>query len=181
MANGMMSSRFVWQFSNGFNEKSNFFQFIQPLEALQAFDMKRFRYSILKHKFIELLCIKSEAGGALIAAGQGLNSVDGAVEEVVQVLEELEKLAPTKDEYSGLCLLLTLPRLADHLQYRNWNPSFSRYTSGLTDLKVFLSHFQPYLECNVSKTSFHWLKNSCRARKKRLQLVHPKTIDSFSL
>lgn len=88
--------------------------------------MKRFRYSILKHKFIELLCIKSEAGGALIAAGQGMNSVDGAVEEVVQVLEELEKLAPTKEEYSGLCLLLTLPRLADHLQYRNWNPSFSR-------------------------------------------------------
>ncbi|KAJ6644527.1 WD repeat-containing protein 47, partial [Pseudolycoriella hygida] len=101
-------------------------EFIQPLEALQAFDMKRFRFSILKHKFIELLCIKSEAGGALIAAGQGMNSVDGAVEEVVQVLEDLEKLAPSKEEYSGLCLLLTLPRLADHLQYRNWNPSFSR-------------------------------------------------------
>lgn len=99
-------------------------EFIQPLEALQAFDMKRFRYSILRHKFIELLCIKSEAGG--ISAGQGLNSVDGAVEEVVQVLEELEKLAPTKEEYSGLCLLLTLPRLADHLQYRDWNPSKAR-------------------------------------------------------
>lgn len=101
-------------------------EFIQPLEALQAFDMKRFRYSILRHKFIELLCIKSEAGGALVAAGQGLNSVDGAVEEVVQVLEDLEKLAPTKEEYSGLCLLLTLPRLADHLQYRDWNPSKAR-------------------------------------------------------
>lgn len=100
-------------------------EFIQPLEALQAFNMKQFRYSILKHKYIELLCIKSEAGGALTAAGQGMNSVEGAVEEVVQILSELEKLAP-KDEYSALCLLLTLPRLADHLQYRDWNPSKAR-------------------------------------------------------
>lgn len=101
-------------------------EFIQPLEALQAFDMRQFRYAILRHKYIELLCIKSEAGGALTAAGQGLNSVEGAVEEVVQILSELEKLTPTKEEYSGLCLLLTLPRLADHLQYRDWNPSKAR-------------------------------------------------------
>lgn len=101
-------------------------EFIQPLEALQAFNMKQFRYSILKHKYIELLCIKSEAGGALTAAGQGMNSVEGAVEEVVSLLGELEKLAPTKDEYSALCLLLTLPRLGDHLQYRDWNPSKAR-------------------------------------------------------
>lgn len=101
-------------------------EFIQPLEALQAFDMKQFRYSILKHKYIELLCIKSEAGGAYAAVGQGINSVEGAVEEVVQILAELEKLASSKDEYSALCLLLTLPRLADHLQYRDWNPSKAR-------------------------------------------------------
>lgn len=101
-------------------------EFIQPLEALQSFDMRQFRYAILRHKYIELLCIKSEAGGAVTAAGQGLNSVEGAVEEVVQVLGELEKLAPTKEEYSALCLLLTLPRLADHLQYRDWNPSKAR-------------------------------------------------------
>lgn len=101
-------------------------EFIQPLEALQAFDMRHFRYSILRHKYIELLCIKSEAGGAMTAAGQGLNSVEGAVEEVVQILGDLEKLAPSKEEYSSLCLLLTLPRLADHLQYRDWNPSKAR-------------------------------------------------------
>lgn len=101
-------------------------EFIQPLEALQSFEMKQFRYSILKHKYIELLCIKSEAGGALVGVGQGMNSVEGAVEEVVQILAELEKLAPSKDEYSSLCLLLTLPRLSDHLQYRDWNPSKAR-------------------------------------------------------
>lgn len=36
-------------------------EFIQPLEALQAFDIRKFSYSILKHKYVELLCIKSEA------------------------------------------------------------------------------------------------------------------------
>lgn len=36
-------------------------EFIQPLEALQSFDMRKFSYTILKHKYVELLCIKSEA------------------------------------------------------------------------------------------------------------------------
>lgn len=117
-------------------------EFIQPLETLQAFEMKRFRYSILRHKYIELLCIKSEAGGAMVAAGQGLNSVEGAVEEVVHILSELEKLAPSKEEYSGLCLLLTLPRLADHLQYRDWNPSKARVQCFL-DVFPLVERFLP--------------------------------------
>lgn len=117
-------------------------EFIQPLEALQAFEMKRFRYSILRHKYIELLCIKSEAGGAMVAAGQGLNSVEGAVEEVVHILGDLEKLAPSKEEYSGLCLLLTLPRLADHLQYRDWNPSKARVQCFL-DVFPLVERFLP--------------------------------------
>lgn len=98
-------------------------EFIQPLEALNSFDMKHFRYTILRHKYIELLCIKSEAGTTI---APGASSVEGAVEEVVQILADLEKLAPSKEEYSGLCLLLTLPRLADHLHYRDWNPSKAR-------------------------------------------------------
>lgn len=101
-------------------------EFIQPLEALQAFNMNQFRYSILRHKYIELLCIKSEANCAATGAGQGMSSVEGAIEEVVQILAELEKLAQSKDDYSALCLLLTLPRLSDHLQYRDWNPSKAR-------------------------------------------------------
>lgn len=100
-------------------------EFIQPLEALNSFDMKHFRYTILRHKYIELLCIKSEAGATIMASGAG-TSEEGAVEEVVQILAELEKLAPTKEEYSGLCLLLTIPRLTDHLHYRDWNPSKAR-------------------------------------------------------
>lgn len=94
-------------------------EFIQPLEALQTFDMRKFSYTILKHKYIELLCIKSEANV------QGSN-VDNAVEEVVKVLADLEKYSPSKDEYSNMCLLLTLPRLTDHLSYKDWNPSNAR-------------------------------------------------------
>ncbi|XP_039286667.1 WD repeat-containing protein 47 isoform X2 [Nilaparvata lugens] len=94
-------------------------EFIQPLETLAAFDMRRFKYTVLRHKYIELLCIKSEAN----LSGGG---VDSAVEEVVKVLGELEKVAPTKEDYSNFCLLLTLPRLTDHLHYKDWNPSNAR-------------------------------------------------------
>lgn len=95
-------------------------EFIQPLEALQNFNMRQFKYTILRHKYIELLCIKSEA-----AMNASMN-VDVAVEEVVQILAELEKITPTKEDYSQLCLLLTLPRLVDHLHYKDWNPSKAR-------------------------------------------------------
>lgn len=94
-------------------------EFIQPLEAIPAFDMKRFRYVVLRHKYVELLCIKTEAS----CSG---NSVDSAVEEVVKVLNELERVSPSKEDYSNLCLLLTLPRLTDHLHYKDWNPSNAR-------------------------------------------------------
>ncbi|XP_065213396.1 WD repeat-containing protein 47 isoform X2 [Planococcus citri] len=98
-------------------------EFIQPMEALQEFDMKRFRFVILQHKYIELLCIKSEAACVM---GSSTANLDSAVEEVVKVLHELEKVSPTKEDYSNLCLMLTLPRLSDHLSYKDWNPSSAR-------------------------------------------------------
>lgn len=79
---------------------------------------------MLRHKYVELLCIKNEAG---LAGAMGMSTgMDSAVDEVVKVMKELERYAPSKDEYSQLCLLLTLPRLTDHLQYRDWNPSNAR-------------------------------------------------------
>lgn len=98
-------------------------EFIQPMEALQEFDMKRFRFIILQHKYVELLCIKSEAACVM---GTSIANLDSAVEEVVKVLHELEKVAPSKEDYSNLCLMLTLPRLSDHLSYKDWNPSSAR-------------------------------------------------------
>lgn len=49
-------------------------EFIQPLEGLASFDSRHFHYIVLRQKYIELLCIKSEAG--LVA------NVDTAVDEV---------------------------------------------------------------------------------------------------
>lgn len=43
-----------------------------------------------------------------------------------QVLNELEKYAPNKEAYSQLCLYLTLPRLHEHSDFRDWNPSAAR-------------------------------------------------------
>lgn len=152
-------------------------EFIQPLEALQSFNMKKFCYTILRHKYIELLCIKSEAGGSITAPGQGVNSMEGAVEEVVQILEQLEKLAPSKEEYSNLCLLLTFPRLADHLQYRDWNPSKARVQCfrevGSNYFKFLLYSF--YILAFFR--SFHLLRNSCHMTQKSKFHPRPRMID----
>ncbi|XP_029640538.1 WD repeat-containing protein 47 isoform X6 [Octopus sinensis] len=92
--------------------------FVQPLGSVDDFDTKRFEYIIMKHKYLELLCIKSEP--SIMA------NYDFTVDEVVKCLNSLESLCPTKEEYSNLCLLLTLPRLASHIDYQNWNPSNAR-------------------------------------------------------
>lgn len=93
-------------------------EFIQPLSALKTFEADKFNYSILRHKYIELLCIRSEI--------KAYNNVENIVDEVVKVLSDLEKLAPSKEEYSNLCLLLTLPSITDHAQFKKWNPSNAR-------------------------------------------------------
>ncbi|CAG0882118.1 unnamed protein product [Cyprideis torosa] len=87
--------------------------------AFQEGTAKKFKFIILKHKFVELLCIKGEVGG-------GLSHVEEAMEEVVSVLRQIEAVAASKEEYSALCLLLTAPRLTEHAEFRDWNPSKAR-------------------------------------------------------
>jgi len=93
-------------------------EFIQPLESLPSFDSRTFSYLVMRQKYIELLCIKCEAGLVV--------NVDAAVDEVVKVLTDLEKFCPSKETYNHLCLLLTLPKLSDHADYADWNPSSAR-------------------------------------------------------
>ncbi|CAN7942789.1 unnamed protein product, partial [Ixodes hexagonus] len=76
------------------------------------------RFSLLKHKFLELLCIRSEAGL--------LQSSDLGVDDMVACLNALEQCSPSREQYNELCLLLTFPRLCDHLDYKHWNPSNAR-------------------------------------------------------
>lgn len=92
--------------------------FVEPLKCMDSFNSKQFQYIIMKHKYLELLCIKSEPGP--------MQNQDITVDEVVKCLNSLENLCPNKEDYSNLCLLLTLPRLSDHLEYQNWNPSNAR-------------------------------------------------------
>ncbi|CAF0977504.1 unnamed protein product [Didymodactylos carnosus] len=90
--------------------------FVQPLKTIDSFDAKQFIYIVLKYQFLELLCLKTEA--------QIEN--DLSVEQIVKFLNDLHPFCPSEQEYKKLSFLLTLKRLQDHPDYRNWNPSGGR-------------------------------------------------------
>ncbi|MXQ79632.1 hypothetical protein E5288_WYG006962 [Bos mutus] len=96
-------------------------QFIQPLECMEKFDKKRFRYIILKQKFLEALCVNNA-----MSAEDEPQHLEFTMQEAVQCLHALEEYCPSKDDYSKLCLLLTLPRLTNHAEFKDWNPSTAR-------------------------------------------------------
>lgn len=48
------------------------------------------------------------------------------MQEAVKCLHALEEFCPSKEDYSKLCLLLTLPRLTSHAEFKDWNPSTAR-------------------------------------------------------
>ncbi|MGH0160731.1 UNVERIFIED_CONTAM: hypothetical protein FKN15_039882 [Acipenser sinensis] len=54
------------------------------------------------------------------------NSLEFTMQEAVKCLHGLEEYCPSKDDYSKLCLLLTLPRLTNHAEFKDWNPSTAR-------------------------------------------------------
>ncbi|XP_048774142.2 WD repeat-containing protein 47-like isoform X3 [Ostrea edulis] len=93
-------------------------EFIQPLSSIETFNYTKFQYIIMKHKYLELLCIKSEPSV--------MQNYDFTVEEVVKCLNNLESVCVSKEDYNNLCLLLTIPKISDHPEYQNWNPSNAR-------------------------------------------------------
>ena len=96
-------------------------EFIQPLSTLSNFDNNLFQYHVLKAKLVELVCLKSEA-----PSNDPDNPDSATVDAVVQTLKDIELVAPSKEHYSNLCLLLTIDKLYDHPEYRAWNPSKGR-------------------------------------------------------
>ncbi|KAM9719875.1 WD repeat-containing protein 47 [Menidia menidia] len=96
-------------------------QFIQPLECMDKFDRKRFRYIVLKQKFLEALCVNNA-----MSAEEEPQHMEFTMQEAVKCLHALEEFCPSKDDYSKLCLLLTLPRLTNHAEFKDWNPSTAR-------------------------------------------------------
>ncbi|XP_052789443.1 WD repeat-containing protein 47-like isoform X4 [Mya arenaria] len=117
--------------------------FIQPLETIGGFDAKKVKYLVTKHKYLELLCIKSEPNV--------MQNYEFTVEEVVKTLNSLENLCPTKEDYSNLCLLLTLPKLSDHSDYHDWNPSNARVEC-FRSAYILVEKFMP-IDKNDSKMS----------------------------
>ncbi|CAL8252915.1 unnamed protein product [Merluccius merluccius] len=96
-------------------------QFIQPLEGMEKFDKKRFRYIILKQKFLEALCVNNA-----MSAAEDPHNLELSMQEAVRCLHSLEDHCPSKEDYSKLCLLLTLPRLTHHTEFKDWNASTAR-------------------------------------------------------
>ncbi|XP_072919532.1 WD repeat-containing protein 47-like isoform X2 [Hemitrygon akajei] len=96
-------------------------QFIQPLECMEKFDGKRFRYIISKQKFLEALCVNNA-----VSADDEPQHLEYTMQEAVKCLHALEEYCPSKEDYSKLCLLLTLPRLTNHAEFKDWNPSTAR-------------------------------------------------------
>ncbi|XP_069558321.1 WD repeat-containing protein 47-like [Brachyistius frenatus] len=96
-------------------------QFIQPLEGMDKFDKKRFRYIILKQKFLEALCVNNA-----MSAAEDPHNLELTMQQAVKCLHTVEEFCPTKEDYSKLCLLLTLPRLTHHAEFKDWNPSTAR-------------------------------------------------------
>ncbi|XP_067330167.1 WD repeat-containing protein 47 isoform X2 [Channa argus] len=81
----------------------------------------RFRYIILKQKFLEALCVNNA-----MSAEDEPQHLEFTMQEAVKCLHALEEFCPSKDDYSKLCLLLTLPRLTNHAEFKDWNPSTAR-------------------------------------------------------
>ncbi|XP_051985202.1 WD repeat-containing protein 47 [Xyrauchen texanus] len=96
-------------------------QFIQPLECLDKFDTKRFRYIVQKQKFLEALCVNNA-----MSAEDEPQHLELTMQEAVKCLHAVEEFCPSKEDYSKLCLLLTLPRLTNHAEFKDWNPSTAR-------------------------------------------------------
>lgn len=59
------------------------------------------------------------------------------MQEAVKCLHALEEFCPSKDDYSKLCLLLTLPRLTNHAEFK------ARIVSDI-NLNLYILHC-PYL------------------------------------
>ncbi|XP_070531642.1 WD repeat-containing protein 47-like isoform X2 [Ptychodera flava] len=119
-------------------------EFVQPLESIESFDSRKFRYMIMKHKFLEMVCMKSEDMGNL--------QIEFSIDEVVSCLSDLEPFCPTKEDYNSLCLLLTLPRLTDHSEYKNWNPSMARVQC-FRDVLPLIGKFLP-VDKNMIESEF---------------------------
>ena len=128
--------------------------FAQPFEGLVEFDSKQFKYLILKQKFLELLSLKSHVVGKKAA---------NSIEDVMKTLNLLEENCPSKEEYSNLCWLLTVPNLSERNEFKDWTLDNSR-----------LKCFTAVLDVICKVPTLHKKSRQCKSiasKDRLLQLV----------
>lgn len=60
------------------------------------------------------------------------------MQEAVKCLHALEEFCPSKDDYSKLCLLLTLPRLTNHAEFK-----------ARSEMEMMLLHYYSHLRLEL--------------------------------
>ncbi|VDM17417.1 unnamed protein product [Hydatigera taeniaeformis] len=105
-------------------------EYLKPLKdpPLQL-DLRPARFIILKQKFLELLCLRDgvlDENCDTIEDNCNRPGCTPAIDQVLACLNELEPECPSQAEYNSLALLLTLPQLDRHPDYRDWSPSLGR-------------------------------------------------------
>ncbi|CAH8566697.1 unnamed protein product [Schistosoma turkestanicum] len=108
--------------------------YLEPLRGPPVeLDLRKPRFLLLKYKYLELLCLRDLSNfdgnnptNGTAGVNTNENDIDHSVEQVVDCLKQLEPECETQAEYRDLTLLLTLTRLDQHPDYRDWNPSLGR-------------------------------------------------------
>ncbi|OQV24381.1 WD repeat-containing protein 47 [Hypsibius exemplaris] len=88
--------------------------YVEPLTEAPNFDYNFFKKIVHKYKYLELLCIKNEIGNTKFSDHAALSC-----------LNDLQAVCD-KAEFNEYRLLLSYPRIQDHPEYRDWNPSSAR-------------------------------------------------------
>ncbi|CAH8874489.1 unnamed protein product [Trichobilharzia szidati] len=131
--------------------------YLEPLRGPPVeLDLRKPRFLLLKHKYLELLCLRDaynlDATDPVNGTGgtNGVdNDIDQGVEQVIECLKQLEPECETQAEYRDLALLLTLTRLDQHPDYRDWNPSLGR----LQCFNQIYPLLQPFIQLSKHSSS----------------------------
>lgn len=106
-------------------------KFLQPLSGLgKSEDFTRCSYVVVKQQYLENLAKgsngDSETTGSSADEAELKKRENLRLQLIMANLQRLEQLCPTKEDYSNLCYLLTLPSLTAHSKYRNWDVHSAR-------------------------------------------------------
>ena len=112
--------------------------FGKSFSSSRNFNQKQFNYTVLRQKFIELIYMRYHILDKQSNKEQGVNNV-------MKTLRELEECCPSKEEYSNLCWLLTVPDLNTHEEFKNWRVDISRVNC-FEDLLDCLSSLMPLVK-----------------------------------